>query len=204
MRGRLIAFEGVDGTGKSTQITLLGERLLQLGLRPLLTREPTDGPHGRRLRELFHDRARAGGAREELELFLLDRRQHVAEVIEPALRQGRIVLTDRYYFSTAAYQGAAGLDPLDVLARNDFAPVPDLVLLLTLPVPVALARIRARSGDRPNDFEQEGQLRLVADIYEQFAQPCIRRIDADLPVTAVADAVWRQVQPVLPEGIPGQ
>ncbi len=196
--GRLIAFEGVDGTGKTTQIALLRDRLIAEGQPPLVTREPTDGPHGRRLRELFHDRARVGGAAEELELFLADRRQHVTELIGPALAQGRIVLTDRYYFSTAAYQGAVGLDPAEILARNDFAPQPDLVLLLTLPLSAALARIRARPGEQPNDFEQESQLRQVTAIYESFSQPCIRRIDAQRPIAEIARDIWLQVQAVLP------
>ncbi|OQX18877.1 MAG: dTMP kinase [Desulfobulbaceae bacterium A2] len=198
MTGRLIAFEGVDGTGKTTQIALLRERLAASGQAPLVTREPTDGPHGRRLRELFHDRARVGGAAEELELFLADRRQHVAEVIAPALAQERIVLTDRYYFSTAAYQGAAGLDPAEVLAQNSFAPEPDLVLLLTLPLSEALIRIRARPGQPPNDFEQESQLRQVAALYESFTQTCIRRIDAHRPPAVVADDIWAHVRTILP------
>ncbi|OQX17911.1 MAG: dTMP kinase [Desulfobulbaceae bacterium A2] len=196
--GRLIAFEGVDGTGKTTQIALLRDRLIAEGLPPLVTREPTDGPHGRRLRELFHDRARVGGPTEELELFLADRRQHVTELIGPALAQGRIVLTDRYYFSTAAYQGAAGLDPAEILARNDFAPQPDLVLLLTLPLSAALARIRARPGEQPNDFEQESQLRQVTAIYESFFQPCIRRIDAKRPIAEIAQDIWAHVRTILP------
>lgn len=107
VRGKLIAFEGIDGTGKSTQIKMLADRLTAEGLSVLSTREPTDGTFGKKIRELFVSREKVSPD-EELALFMDDRREHVTSVIEPALAKGMIVLTDRYYFSTAAYQGAEG------------------------------------------------------------------------------------------------
>lgn len=109
-KGLLIAFEGIDGTGKTTQIELLAEILRQRGLSVVATREPTDGQYGRKIRELYKNR-KSVTPEEELALFLDDRREHVAQVIAPALASGKVVLTDRYYYSTAAYQGAAGHDP---------------------------------------------------------------------------------------------
>ena len=147
-RGLLIAFEGIDGTGKSTQLPLLADWLRGQGCAVVETREPTDGPYGREIRALYRDRSRVSRER-ELELFVLDRRQHVTECILPALEQGRIVLTDRYYFSTAAYQGAGGSDPAAIFAANAFAPEPDLVLLLTLPVAAGVARIRDHLAGHP-------------------------------------------------------
>ncbi len=146
--GLLIAFEGIDGTGKSTQLQLLASFLQELGCRVITTREPTDGPFGRRIRELYVDRDSCS-PEEELELFIEDRRQHVQELIEPQLRAGSIVLTDRYYFSTAAYQGAAGMDVEGIFTRNGFAPVPDLVILLTMDPEVSIARIREGRGEVP-------------------------------------------------------
>jgi len=199
-RGRLIAFEGIDGTGKSTQQSLLARHLRARGHTVLETREPTDGEYGRRIRALYTNRA-AVGPEEELELFLRDRRQHVDEVIRPALERGDIVLTDRYYFSTAAYQGAAGLDPEAIFAAHGFAPEPDLVLLLVLSPEEGLRRIRQSRGERPNDFEQEGELARVAALFTSFVHPCITRIEADAPVERVQERIRAAVRPLLEEGI---
>lgn len=182
-RGVLIAFEGIDGTGKSTQLPMLADFLREKNLPVLTTREPTDGPYGQRIRALYRDRRQAT-PEQELELFLQDRRQHVDQVIAPALAAGKIVLTDRYYFSTAAYQGAAGCDPNEIFARHDFAPEPDLVVLLTQTPTDSLARIRDKRGEIPNDFEQQDQLEKVAALFASFDHGCIVRIHA---VRAIAE-----------------
>ena len=195
-RGLLIAFEGIDGTGKSTQLPLLADWLRGQGCAVVETREPTDGPYGREIRALYRDRSRVSRER-ELELFVLDRRQHVTECILPALEQGRIVLTDRYYFSTAAYQGAGGSDPAAIFAANAFAPEPDLVLLLTLPVGEGVARIRDLRGETLNDFEQQEQLEKVAALFASFPHDCIVRIQAARPVAAVQAAIRDAVRPLL-------
>ena len=195
-RGLLIAFEGIDGSGKSTQLPLLADWLRGQGCAVVETREPTDGPYGREIRALYRDRSRVSRER-ELELFVLDRRQHVTECILPALEQGRIVLTDRYYFSTAAYQGAGGSDPAAIFAANAFAPEPDLVLLLTLPVGEGVARIRDLRGETLNDFEQQEQLEKVAALFASFPHDCIVRIQAARPVAAVQAAIREAVRPLL-------
>ena len=193
----LVAFEGIDGTGKSTQIRLLAETLRDMGHNVQVTREPTDGPVGQRIRELFTSRAEVS-QEEELELFLADRRQHVAEVIKPALSAGRIVLTDRYYLSTAAYQGAAGLDPAEIIRRNEqFAPVPDLVLLLVVPPALGVKRIRTLRGESLNAFEQEKELKKVAEIFDLLDRGYIRRIDASQSVEEVQRKVFAAVQQLL-------
>ena len=175
--GILIAFEGIDGTGKSTQVQLLAHFLEEQGFPVVTTCEPTDSKYGRRIRELYKDRSSCT-PEEELNLFLEDRRLHVNELIKPALTAGKIILTDRYYYSTAAYQGAAGMDPGEIFARNSFAPRPDLVLLLTMSPENAIARIQEGRGDKLNDFEQLEQLRKVADHFAAFPDPCIARINA--------------------------
>ena len=135
----------------------------------------------------------------ELELFIEDRRQHVDEVVNPALAQGHVVLTDRYYFSTAAYQGAAGMDPDDVFKKNSFAPEPDMVILLTMHPEASLARIRELRGDDLNDFEQEDQLFKVAALFESFQQACIKRIDSDASLEEVRQNIQTAVTNLLQE-----
>ncbi|XOF32456.1 MAG: dTMP kinase [Candidatus Electrothrix sp. YB6] len=191
-KGMLIAFEGIDGTGKSTQLRLLAEFLREQGLPVITTYEPTNSRYGRRIRELYQDRGSCT-PEEELNLFIEDRRLHVQEFIRPELTAGKIVLTDRYYYSTAAYQGAAGLDPTDIFARNSFAPTPDLVVLLTMNPELSIARIREGRGEALNDFEQLDQLRKVAKHFASFSDPSIVRIDAAWPPEQVQQDIQRTV-----------
>jgi dTMP kinase len=195
-RGVLIAFEGIDGTGKSSQVAQLADFLRQRGCPVVETREPTQGIHGRRIRQMYTARHHFS-PEEELELFILDRRDHVKEVIEPGLTQGNIVLTDRYYYSTAAYQGAAGIDPEGILIQNRFAPVPDLVLLLELPPDKAIERIRQYRGDQLNDFEHVDQLHKVSALFSRFTDRCIMRIDADRSLETVQQEIRRVTSTLL-------
>ena len=114
-----------------------------------------------------------------MELFLADRREHVRQVIRPALEAGAVVISDRYYYSSVAYQGALGLDPAYILAQNlAFAPEPDLVVLLTLPTPVALAR-RSQGGGAPLQvIEAPDYLEKVAAIYAGLKAPQMHRVEA--------------------------
>ena len=187
-RGFLIAIEGIDGTGKSTQARRLGEWLAANGREVVLSREPTDGPWGKQLRE-----SAASGrlsATDELEYFLNDRRQHVTETINPALAAGKVVILDRYYFSTMAYQGARGFDPADIRRRNEeFAPAPDLLVILDLDVDAAHRRIGCR-GDTANAFEQRDNLQRCRDIFLSLAdEPFARVIDCDGPLDEVAEKI---------------
>lgn len=191
--GILIAFEGIDGTGKSTQLASLAATLRSQGHVVIETREPTTGPYGQRIRALYQDRQQVS-REQELELFVQDRRQHVSECILPALAQGHVVLTDRYYFSTAAYQGAAGCDPAVIFQRNSFAPEPDLVLLLVMTAAESVARIRELRGESLNDFEQQDQLEKVAVLFASFPHPCIVRINAARPVAEVQSSVLEAVR----------
>jgi dTMP kinase len=162
-RGLLIVIEGIDGTGKSSQAKMLAEALRQKGEDVLLDREPSDGPFGKILRASMTEGRLA--PEEELELFHKDRRQHVTDVITPALDQGTHVVLDRYYFSTMAYQGANGFDVAELRATNEsFAPAPDLLFILDLDVELALERIGAR-GDEANEFEQRDALQFCRDVF---------------------------------------
>jgi len=183
--GFLLVIEGIDGAGKSTLQRQLAAWCREQGLRTVTSREPTDGPHGRALR----GSARTGrlAIDQELDLFLKDRREHVDALIIPALTRGDVVILDRYYFSTAAYQGARGLDPAAIIASNEtFAPTPDLVLLLDVDPTAGHARIGQRSG-APDDFEGAAYLAEVRRIFLSLDRPFIKRIDASRELSAVSN-----------------
>lgn len=184
-RGRLVALEGLDGCGKTTQAARIAEALRARGHDVVQTREPSEGPIGRKIREL----ARAGEqvpAERELQLFTDDRRDHVAQVIEPALAAGRWVITDRYYLSTVAYQGARGLDWRAILASSEAAfPSPDAALLFELPAALGLARARARGSAPDLWFEHGEYLTQVAAIFAAIERPYLARVDASGSAEAV-------------------
>ncbi len=191
MRGLFIVLEGIDGTGKSTQARLLADWFRGQGREVVTSREPTDGPWGRLLRES------AGSGRlspeDELELFLRDRRQHVEELIAPSLAAGKVVILDRYYFSTMAYQGARGFDPAEIRRKNEeFAPVPDLLFTLDLDVETALSRIGAR-GDTANEFEKRDSLEKCREIFLSLAGEPFAHI---IPTDGGPEEVQRRIRDI--------
>jgi dTMP kinase len=184
-RGLLVALEGIDGCGKSTQAARLARSLRARGRDVVQTREPSEGPIGREIRALARKGERVPAER-ELELFTDDRREHVAQVIEPALAAGRWVVTDRYFLSTVAYQGARGLDWRAILARSEAEfPAPDAALVFELPADVGLARARARGGAPDLWFEHGEYLAQVAAIFAAIERPYVARVDASGSAEAV-------------------
>jgi dTMP kinase len=185
-KGILVAVEGIDGAGKTTQVKSLETILGQEGVPFLSTKEPTSGPWGARIRaSAQHGRM---SPEDELEAFIKDRRQHVAEVIAPALAQGRVVLVDRYYPSTVAYQGARGLDPERLLADNAFAPAPDVLIVLDIEPSLGLQRIRQR-GDRADLFEKEDELRKARDIFRSLDVPNLHLLDGTRPPESLTEEI---------------
>lgn len=185
--------EGIDGTGKSTQARRLGEWFTSQGREVILSREPTDGPWGKKLRES----ASTGrlSPEDELQYFLNDRRKHVDELIKPALAADKVVILDRYYFSTMAYQGARGFDPLEIRQRNEiFAPIPDLLLILDLDVDSAHQRIGVR-GDTTNEFEKRENLMRCREIFLSLKdEPFARVIDSNGTLDEVATKIREAVE----------
>lgn len=196
--GILIAIEGIDGTGKSHLARSLTTRLREDGDDVVLLSEPTTGSHGTRIRALTASAEDRPTPEEELTLFMDDRREDVERNIAPALAQHKIVLMDRYYFSTMAYQGARGIDPAAIAARHaGWAPTPRLTIILTAPVAVCLRRVTEIRGDRPTAFEQTAYLETVQALFEGFNHPSIHRIDADRPFEAVFQEVYAAAQTAL-------
>ena len=195
-RGLFIVFEGVDGAGKTTQVRLLAERLQGAGYEVVCLKEPTEGPWGQKLRQLAqHGRQEIPPAM-ELEWFLQDRREDVENNIQPALARGQIVVLDRYYFSTIAYQGALQLNPEEIRVRNEaFAPPPELVFLLHLPAAQGLQRVQQRGT--LSHFERLDYLERVAAIFAAMDFPYLRRIDAAADPLTVQEHIWQEVASLL-------
>ena len=190
--GFFIVLEGIDGTGKSTQARRLAAWLSEQGRKVVVSREPTDGPWGTKLRQS----ASTGrlSPQDELQYFLNDRRQHVEETITPALAEGQVVILDRYYFSTMAYQGARGFDPAEIRRINEeFAPAPDLLLVLDLDVNLAHDRIGSR-GDSTNEFEKRETLERCREIFLSLRdEPFARIIDSNGTLDEVTERIRQAV-----------
>lgn len=192
-KGILVVFEGIDGTGKSTQLSLLETALKERGLPVVTTREPTNGKYGRMIRELYVKRDNVT-KKEELELFIQDRKEHVKNFLSPSLSEKMIVLCDRYFLSTIAYQGAAGIDIEEVKEKNSFAPVPDICFLFQLSTQESVERITLGRGESLNDFEQEESLAKVAKIFDSLTFPYIRKIKAEQSINELHKHILEQVE----------
>ncbi len=167
-RGILIAVEGIDGAGKTTQVGLLREALESVGEEVVTSKEPTNGIWGQKIRES------ASSGRlpldEELEAFIQDRIEHVGEIVRPSLEAGKIVILDRYFYSTIAYQGSRGADTKSIDEKmRAFAPLPDVVYVLDVEPVAAIERIRVRDVT-PNEFEKIENLSNVRRVFSELAR----------------------------------
>lgn len=212
-RGKLIVLEGAEGVGKTTQLRRLGDTLAARGIPNLSVREPGGTAIGNEIRRLLLEPGRDVRARTEALLFMASRAQLIETEIVPALDQGKIVLADRFFLSTYAYQIAGrGLADAEVTAANRFATgglAPDLTILLRLSVPAALARTDSRgSRDRIEAADDEFHHR-VADAFDRFAEPSWQQrhpecgpvvaVDAAGSVDQVAAAVLTVLEQKWPE-----
>lgn len=196
-RGYLVALEGIDGTGKTTQWTLLADYLEERGLPVVRLREPTQGVWGQKIRKILSEGRGETRAEEELQWFLNDRKEDVEQNIQPALNANKVVVIDRYYYSTAAYQGALGFDPEQICAVNEaFAPRPDRVLIFQGSLEKSFERIET-GRDGFSSFEKKDYLKNVQDIFSSFKGVHIRRIDSDGTVEDVHRQVVAEVDDLL-------
>ena len=190
--GTLIALEGIDGSGKSTQARRLGAALRDRGFEALVLREPGDSPYGDRLRQQFRE-GRTITPREEADLFIADRRTDVRDNIAPALAAGHVVVMDRYYLSTLAYQGALGLDVEQLRRENEsFAPRPHLTLILDVPPETSAKRIAA-SRARPSSYEGVEYLAKVRALFLSFCNGDVIALDATVSEDELATQILERV-----------
>lgn len=190
----LIVLEGIDGAGKTTLRDGLAARLERAGHEVVRTKEPTDGPLGKRIREIAKAGRDTVSPEEELALFHEDRKLHVQTLVLPALARGAVVLQDRSYFSTVAYQGERGLDRAKLLEMEQaIAPAPDVLFVLDLPPEASLERVRSRGAS--DDFETLESLRRVREVFLGFEGKYV--IDAQRSPSEMLDAAWQVVAPRL-------
>ncbi len=163
--GRFVVIEGIDGAGTTTQAARVTEALRARGDGVVQTAEPTDGPIGRLLRRVLRQEQGAPDPASLPWLFAADRADHLANRVVPALAEGGWVVSDRYVPSSLAYQSLER--PMeDVAVLNAAFPLPDVTVMLDVPVDVALARVLARGGV-PDRFERRDTLERVASAYDQ-------------------------------------
>jgi dTMP kinase len=187
-RGVLIVFEGIDGSGKSTQAEILLEKLRELGYSAMYYREPSDSRWGQEIKSKAQF-ADSLTPLEELELFQRDREANVKNNLKPSLERKEVIILDRYYFSTMAYQGAKGIDPESIRKRNDaFAVKPDLVFILDIEAGQGLERIEDR-GRKDMLFEREEYLVKVRQLFKSFKGDNIYHIDATQSVERIAEEI---------------
>jgi dTMP kinase len=195
-KGVLVVLEGIDGSGKTTQARSLLRRLRYRGYRAVFFREPTRGRWGREVKRLAA-RADSLTPAEELDLFVRDRRENVEKNLLPALKAGKVVVLDRYYFSTIAYQGAKGIDTGKIRRMNEsFAVRPDLVVVLDVDAKGGLARIADRKT-RDELFEREDYLVRVREIFRGFKGPAFVHLDGRGDRRSVGRNIWARVARLL-------
>jgi len=207
-RGLLIAFEGGEGAGKTTQARLISIWLRELGYDVETTHEPGATKVGMRLRALLLDTAHTGmSPHAEALMYAADRAEHVASVIEPALERGAIVITDRYVDSSLAYQGAGRNLPVEEIARLNWwatgGRVPDLTILLDMD-PIEGLQRRARSADRleaePADFHLRVRAGFLALAQAEPSRYLV--LDANRPAEEITREVQERIRGMLPDPVP--
>jgi dTMP kinase len=203
--GKLISFEGSEGSGKSTQIAILAAHFQKAGRDVISTREPGGTEIGEQIRNIIVHNSKGDEmcAETELLLFSAARAQLVREVIAPALTRGTIVLSDRYLDSSTVYQGIGRNLAADPVAQiNRFAVgnvMPDITIVIDVPTELGLSRIRQRASDLPDRMEREnidfyqkirdGYLLLAKSMPDRFAV-----VDGSLDQDAVAKKIWAAVK----------
>ena len=185
-----IAFEGLDGSGSSTQSRILSDRLEKSGNPTLMTKEPTsDSPIGKMIREVLQHKWSTSPRGLQL-LFSADRAEHLKNEIEPALQSGRVVITDRYLYSTLAY-GGMNVDMEWLKELNKHFRLPDITFLFKLDPEECIRRIAGRGSDYEL-FEKAEKLTKIWENYERIAEefPNIELINADKTIEEISEEIW--------------
>ncbi len=181
-KGMLICIEGIDASGKTTQAKLLVKNLNEMGYEAVYTSEPTKGFFGQILRQkILYGNERVPAVVEAL-LFALDRLEHVEKEIKPALEKEKIVVSDRYLYSSIAYQGAAGLDPAWIEEINRWAIKPDLAIYLDVPAEVVIKRLKRKRSV----METLENQRRVRNVYLRLVKEgMLLLVDGNRPIEEI-------------------
>jgi dTMP kinase len=195
-----IVLDGLDGSGKGEMIKRLSSYLKSKGENVLVTREPTDGEYGKQARAILKEEKDPKASAEKcFELFVKDREEHLAKEIEPFLAKGGIVICDRYYYSTIAFQQTQGLDVEKLIMSNMAFRTPDITFILDLPADVAIGRIEKR-GNEKEKFEQ---LEFMEELRNNFLklkdvlEDNIKIMDASLTKDEVFEQIKKEIDKLI-------
>ena len=188
--GGFIVFDGLDGSGQSTQAEFLKDFLKEKGYKVILTKEPTlDSQAGKEIKEVLEKKKKIS-PKELQELFAKDRKEHLKTLIIPALEQGKVVISDRYFFSSFAYGQASGLDLNWLIKINNEFLLPDITFFLAVSPKVCLERIKKRNQKRTL-FEEKEKLEKVYRNYQKIAKkfPNVKIINGEKPIKEVFEKI---------------
>lgn len=199
--GSFIVFDGLDGSGKGEMIKRLESYLKEKGFNLLLTKEPTDGRYGKEARQMLKtEKDPKSSAEKCLSLFVKDRQEHLRTEIEPFLKKDRsIVICDRYYYSTIAFQHTQGIALEKLIAENMGFRTPDIAFILDLPAKAALERIDKR-GSKKEKFEQLAFMKELRNNFLKLPKDLgdnIKIIDASLSKDEVFDQVKKEIDKII-------
>jgi len=192
-KGKFIVFEGIDGSGQSTQAQLLDNFLKDNGLKVICTKEPTkESEIGKRIRAILKGE-QIIEPRELQKLFVEDREWHLENIVNPSLNRGEMVICDRYLFSTIAFGGADGLDKNWLWQMNKDFLMPDLLFFIKTSPVVAMTRIDKRDGGKRQLFEKQEKLERAfhnyQDIFQQLTTPPFYEINGEVAIEEVFEQI---------------
>ncbi len=208
MKGKFVVFGGIDGSGKGTLINILKNYLLGKGYSKdeiLVTHEPSKSKFGKEIKRLLKvEKDPSANATKFLDLYVKDREEHLRKEVLPALEKGKIVLCDRYKYSTIVYQSIQGIPKEDIIELHAAMPVPDLVMILDLPVDIALKRIDADEKRRELEkFEKKQFLEKVRKGFKELPavlpEENIIIIDSSKPIEKVAERAKEELNKLIVE-----
>ncbi|MCD6412210.1 dTMP kinase [bacterium] len=196
--GKFIVFEGLDGSGQTTQATLLKDFLEKEGKKVLLTKEPTkNSPFAKKIEKILEKKEKISPFKLQ-KLFALDRAWHLEKEIIPALKKGKIVISDRYFFSSFAYGASEGLSLKNLIKLNQKFLLPDLTLILKVSPKKCIQRIKKR-GEKITLFEKEKKLKKVWGFYQKFPKMFekVKLIDGEEEIKKVFQKVKKEVKKII-------
>ncbi len=196
MEGKFIVFEGIDGSGKTTQAGLLANYLKNKKQDVVLTKNPTSGKIGALLKQYYLKNSTLPLA--DALLFSADRAEQVETVIKPALKEGKIVLSDRYYYSNWIYQSIEGVDMEWLIEINKFFPKPDSVFLIDISPQKALERIK--SARKPGEIEKFEKIKTLENLRKKYLDLAKKEgmvvVDGDKPIQEIHKEIVEEMDKI--------